>query len=114
MNSIEKQILTKVVAALIAEGYHLTVDYERGYDSEPENRNLTDIDKIIEAADAVDECWLMVDRTPSEGGPHDHFVYFIWGNGNEGRDCLTDYSMRLDDTIAPISKWAEDADLQLT
>jgi len=113
MNSVEKQILTKVVQELVVEGYLITVDYERGFDSEPENRNLTNLAEITDAADATDECHLMVDREELEEGPYEGFVYFIWGNGNSGRDCISDYSTNLEGIIGPILEWVDCADLQL-
>lgn len=113
MNGIEKQILRLVCEKLLAEGYVLTVDYERGFDSEPENKNLRDIDDIIHAADAVDEVWLMADREELEEGPYDGFVYFIWGNGNEGRDCITDYSTVFEPILDPIIDWLDEAELCL-
>jgi hypothetical protein len=113
MNGVEKQILRKLCEGLMAEGYWLTVDYEMGFDSEPENRNMTNINDIIKAADAVDECWLMADREELDEGPYDAFVTLIWGNGNEGRDCISDYCISLEPIIKPIYDWIEGAELCL-
>lgn len=105
MKYVQKEILRRVCQGLIADGYLITVDYERGFDSEPENRNLTNIDQIIRAADQVDECWLMVDREPLEEGPYDAFVYMNWWNDE---DCLSDYTSSLEPIMAPIYKWIEE------
>lgn len=110
MNNIEKQVLRKIVAELFVQGWYVTVDYEYGYDSEPENRNMTDLEKVIEAADAVDECWIMVDKEPREIGTYNGFIHLIWDNGNEGRDCITDYSMNLEPVMGPISEWTEEVE----
>lgn len=114
MNGVEKQILRKVCEAVIAEGYLVTVDYERGFYSEPENRNLTNIDAVIRAADEVDEVHLMLDRHELDEGPYDAFIYLIWGNGEEGRTCVSDYSMSLEPLLLPIQEWVDGAELCLT
>jgi hypothetical protein len=116
MNGIEKQIARAVASALINAGHKITVDYERGYDTEDQNRDLTDLDKIIEASDAVDECWWMLDAEPdpeagacATGG----WVYFIWGNGDEGRTCVSDYAGSLEPLLEHIWPWAEYAEAAL-
>jgi len=87
MNAIEKQITRKIVEALIADGNKVAVDYDRGYENGlPAS---TDVDAIIEACDAVDECWLFVKTG---------WVYLIWGNGN-GMDCISDYTLSLEPII---------------
>ena len=105
MSPIEKLIARTAARRLWDAGYFLTVDYDRGFEPSNargmSNANALGVDGVIEAMNAVDECWLMVHRTapkfrngqPTE--PYDAFVYFIWGNGNEGRDCISDYSTSL-------------------
>lgn len=105
IQSIEKQIVRSVVAALIAAGHNFTVDYERGYDP-TEITEKDSIDAIIEAAFAVDECWFMIDR---DGDTFDTFIYFIWGNGNDGRDCISDYGTSLEAILSPIIEQADNA-----
>jgi hypothetical protein len=116
MNYIEKQIARRVAKALLSGQNTISVDYERGYDCDEENFALTDIDKIIEASDAVDECHWMLDAERDGQGAcaTGGYVYFIWGNGEEGRTCVSDYTTNLEPIMAPIFEWVESADFALT
>lgn len=109
MNGIEKLIASRIATALVASGKKITVDFSRGYDTEDQYRDLTDIAKIIEACDAVDECWFMLDAERDGDGAKatTGWVYFIWGNGEDGRTCVSDYTTNLDDIMEPVSDWAD-------
>lgn len=106
MSPYEKLIAGEACRRLIAAGYKLTVDFERGYEAS-DARNIDSPDgiaKALAAMNEVDECHLMVSRkhmtfTRGETKGADHFVWFIWGNGNEGRDCISDYSTALSEQI---------------
>lgn len=109
MNGIEKAISRRLIDGLLAAGKRITVDYELGLD--PALEGSKDVEAIIAAMDAVDECWLMI----GEGKPsYDAFLYFIWGNGEEGRTCLSDYSCSLESIVAPVSEWSKGAEMTLT
>lgn len=103
MSYIEKLILAKVAGALIDAGLPISVDYNEG---EPELVGSTDLTAIETAAFAVDECWLLVNG-PDAAGKYESFVYFIWGNGNCGWDCVSDYSTRLEAVLEPVFAWIE-------
>lgn len=105
MNGVEKQIVRKVAKALIEAGYPLTL-----YDGEEETA-FTDYDQLIKLCDDLDECWFMT--ISKADGFSNTFIYFIWGNGNEGRDCISDYGVSLSPIIEPISEWADKAEAQL-
>lgn len=117
MNGIEKQIVREIAKRLIAKGHNISVDFDRGYDCEDQYRNLTNIDKIVEGCDAVDECWWMLDAIakPSPNCAQDTsgYLYFIWANGNEGRDCLSDYTTNLEEIVEPVSRWIDEAEIAL-
>lgn len=98
MNHIEKLIARRIAEGLIAAGKPVSVDYNEG---EVELADSTDVDAILKAADAVDECWFLVD--PDGDGKFASFVYFIWGNGEEGRTCVSDYTVNLESIVGPIS-----------
>lgn len=106
MQPFETLIAHEACRRLIAAGYKLTVDFERGYEAS-DARNISavaDIGKALAAMNEVDECHLMVSRKHmtferGETNGADHFVWFIWGNGNEGRDCISDYSTALSEQI---------------
>lgn len=93
----EKEILKRVVHSLLAlpdvKGLHV----DDGND-EYALENCSDFDKIYEACNAVDDCRLYVKNS---------FVYFIWGNGNDGLDCICDYGVSLEPVMAPIFEWIE-------
>lgn len=117
MNGVEKQIARHIARALIAKGYNISVDFERGYDCEEGNFALTDVEKIIEASDEVDEChWMLnAEREPENGAcATEGYLYFIWGNGEEGRTCLSDYTTNLEPIIQHVNDWSESADLMLS
>lgn len=106
MSPIEKLIARTACQRLIEAGYYITVDYYRGYEaSDVINRNS--LDGILDAMDAVDECWLMLNRDPvtiTDGQPdepYDAWVYFIWSNGDDGRTCISDYDVSLSSLIEP-------------
>ena len=109
MLAVEKQITRKIVEALIAADLRITVGYDHGYDTTL--HGSTDVDAIITACDAVDECWLMIGENNDS---YDSFIYFIWDNGNNGLDCISDYGMKLQPIMDPICKWIEDCELTLT
>lgn len=115
MNHIEKQIARRLAADLIAAGHKVSVDYERGWGCEEQNRDLTDPDKIVTASDAVDECHWMLDALHDERecSATAGYVYLIWGNGNDGRDCISDYTTNLAPIVDPISDWADTAGIAL-
>jgi hypothetical protein len=98
MNLIEKIIARRVAGALIAAGKPVTVDYNDG--EQPTLVGSMDVAAIIKAANEVDECYFLTD--PLGDGTYDCFVRWIWGNGNEGLDCLSDYSTPLSREIDPI------------
>ncbi len=99
--SIEKQAARAVLDALDKAKIPHWIDYERGF--EPSGATSKDsVDKRIEELFACDEGWIMTGTTDS-GKQADAFICFIWGNGNGGRDCISDYSTSLESLLAPIN-----------
>ena len=88
MRYVEKLLARKFITDLLNDGKRITVDFERGYDAQPHCGD--DVDAILAQMDQVDECWLMIGTDTGEG--YDGYLYFIWGNGNGGWDCLSDYT----------------------
>lgn len=97
----ETIIAMEAIKRLMNAGYYVTVDYDRGYEAS-DARNCcseSEISAMLIAMNAVDECWLMVNkdtmtfnRDGEAHGPYDAAAHFIWSNGNEGCDCISDYS----------------------
>ena len=105
MNGVEKQIARKVAEAMIAAGYELIL-----CDGEEET-SFVDYDSMIAWCDNLDECWFLT--SSKADGFSKTFVYFIWGNGNGGRDCISDYGMSLEPLLAPILEWTDKAEARL-
>lgn len=104
--SFEKQISRAVLEALDAAKIPHWIDYDHGY--EPSGATSEDsIDKRLEELFACDEGWIMTGTTDSDT-PADSFIYFIWGNGNHGLDCISDYGTSLQAVLDPILKAIDD------
>lgn len=109
MNAYETLIATAALSGLIKAGYYISVDFDRGYEASSA-RNINNPDKIptaLAAMDEVDECWLMLSDAPhDDNSAYDAFVYFIWGNGNEGRDCLSNWTStdRINAVVDPLDE----------
>ena len=98
--SIEKQAARAVLKALDKAKIPHWIDYERGW--EPSGATSKDtLKKRVDELFACDEGWIMTGTT-EPGEAADAFIYFIWGNGNGGRDCISDYSTSLEPLLAPI------------
>jgi hypothetical protein len=42
------------------------------------------------------------------------YLVFIWGNGNDGKDCLSDYTTNIEPVIQPVLEWIEKAEAVTT
>lgn len=83
MNPIERQIVYHMTAKLKAIGYELV-----GINDGEEYQELPILD-IYDLAENLDECHLVYKT------PYSKFVvYLIFGNGNDGRDVITDYTAK--------------------
>jgi hypothetical protein len=93
-NTPEHKITRKVIRALKAAGTPVVAVWDR------EERIETPTEhEAMEAVFAVDEAWLLT----ASGS----WVRITLGNE---WDALTDYTVDLEDTIAPVSDWAGDQD----
>lgn len=93
---IERRILRRTIATLLAAGYKISVN-----DGEETTlRWSTDRKAIYEATRTTDEDWLLV----HEGDERRHcgFVRFIYGN--DGWDVINDYSTHLELTLEPVMR----------
>lgn len=94
---IELAILRKLVQALVAAGYAISVD-SGGEDYDLSNSR--DTEAVMADVFAVDDCILHIIK----GREHIGFVRLILDNGP---DCISDYSVNLDDIIKPANDYAE-------
>lgn len=102
----ETEILRRVVTALLAIPNVTGIDVDDGGD-EVELHNATDFEKIKETCFGVDECHLFV----KQPGERRQWVYFIWGNGNLGLNCISDYGISLEEPLKPVFDWIEEQDV---
>ena len=91
-NIVEALIAKRLVHALLDAGLAITVN--NGGD-EMELDECKDPEKIFEAMMATDEDVLITTRGS---------VLLVYGNGF---DLISDYSVRLEEVIRPVSEWVE-------
>jgi hypothetical protein len=91
---LEKRIARKVVRALLAAGYELSID------NGGETREIpytTDFKTVTGAMFATDDEHLLA------RGPSKSFVYFVYGN--DGWDVINDYGLSLEPIMEPIEEY---------
>jgi hypothetical protein len=89
-NIVEALIVRRLVTALLDAGLEITVN-----DGEEDCYTGRDPAKIFEAMMSTDEDVLITTRGS---------VWLIYGNGF---DLISDYSVRLEEVIRPVSEWVE-------
>lgn len=101
---VEMAIVRKLVTDLIAAGYTVTVD---DGDDEPV-KDSADVEAIMDAAFAVDECLLLVYKTASLKAFASVTLIF----GNSGWDVISDHTTNLravmkptDELVDAMSAW---------
>ena len=103
----ETEILRRVLTALAADetvqkieledtGSFLTAQWLRESIQKPDI-----LQDIIEECFACDDCTMVVHLT----GGKTSFLYFIWGNGNDGWDAICDYGVKLEGTLVETWEW---------
>lgn len=102
---IDREIATKVVGALITDGYTITCDLQ---DDEPEFVRSTDVDGILDYMWQVEWVEMNVHKENSRG-----WLRLIFGEN--GFDLVQDYTVDLEHIIEPICEpyWrrADEADM---
>jgi hypothetical protein len=93
---LEKRIVRKLVKALLASGYELTVN--NGGD-ENEIPWTSSFKAVTDALFATDSEHLLTRKDGRQS-----FVYLVYGN--DGYDAVVDYGVSLDPIVGPINNWA--------
>jgi hypothetical protein len=96
--SIETQIIQATVNALRAHGYLLGVN-----DGEVTTiKRSVDVREVLRAMRTTDEDYLLVysSMTRARIG----WVRFIYGNGNDGLDVISDYTVNLEPIMVKITE----------
>lgn len=106
---VEKVIVRKLVADLLAAGYRLTVSLENGYDIEECLLGSTDRRKILEEAFAGDECHVFVHKDDKliEGRSLNCIGWVKLVFGNDGWDVISDYTTNLEKYMDGASRLAD-------
>lgn len=100
--AIERDIVTKLVDALLAKGYVLHVnDGERSYPGTTADRAT-----VLEQLGEVDDEHIEVATPNVEGKPKRvGWVRLVYGN--DGWDVISDYTMNLEDVLKPVMDYAD-------
>lgn len=97
MNKVEETIFMKALTALHRAGYIITA-VDDGGDSLV---NVSDPFAAKEAAEAVESCAVFFKNAAGERAG----IWFIWGDGNEGLDCLSDCTTNVSGHLDFIDDW---------
>lgn len=95
--AVEADIVTRVVDALLAAGYSLTVDDEGTWRPAMLTTNR---DEILAELMETDEDYLRVEEGLRRG-----WVRFVYGN--DGWDVVCDYTTSLESVLAPVNAYAD-------
>jgi hypothetical protein len=99
--NVERRIVRRVVRALLAADYEITVDNGDDDYEIPWSRDF----KVVNAAlFATDEEHLLVRKTVG-ADLKNSFVFLVYGN--DGWDVICDYGLSLDPIIEPIQDWID-------
>lgn len=97
MNWIERRVIIKLVAEMTKAGWEVIY-----VNDGEENEEAKSIDDILAVVDSVDEAWIYFHKmlTPNLGATH--WVQIVLGN--DGYDCIADYSfgLREDDDFSSV------------
>lgn len=96
---MERRIVRKIAQAMLAAGFSVSVN-----DGEeiPVDRSRK-LSEIMDGCFSVDEEWLIAYR---EDRSRVGFVFLVYGNS--GFDVVNDYSMELEELMAPINDYADE------
>lgn len=95
---VERKIATTFVESAIKAGYSMTVDYGDG----PSVR-LRTVESVLATMFQGDDDRLVL--YTDQGGTIYGWVYFVYGN--EGWDCINDYSIDLEPVMSEANKIAD-------
>lgn len=101
---IERAIVRKTAQALIAAGWHITID--NGGDDDEDIHCDQNIDKVMAECMATDEEHFLLSKTP--GKPSDTYagvVFFVYGNS--GHDVMSNWTTNLEADLKPANDYAD-------
>lgn len=92
----ERRIVWRIILAVKKAGY--TFNVNNGGDNHELPEPTGNIKLLLDTMFATDDEHLIVFKYGKRFG----WVYFVYGNGNDGLDVVADYTMNLDHLIDPI------------
>lgn len=95
---IEHRIVRKYIKAVLDAGYSVRAIESGGEELHPWSEKMPPNDALFACDDLVIHC------RKAEGGSIS-FIYFVFGN--EPGEVVNDYSVSLEEVIAPINQYAE-------
>lgn len=102
--TIERRVVRRAVRALIAAGYHVAVDNGEELSCRYTQR-VTDVMAAIQQTDVE---WLRVGKPSAiTAGKFARVGTVALVYGNDGWDVLADYSLNLEDVLAPVNEYAD-------
>lgn len=106
MNTVEKLIAAYVVDRLVNADYEVSV-----HDGEQEGERTTSVDKIVKAMGEVEDERLLVYVI---GQPEAFaWVRFVYGNGNNGFDVVSDYTTNIEAVMSRVSGYVDGMEAML-
>ena len=102
--NVERTIVEKVVADLLAADYYLAVNDQGGDDDIRPDIPTNFPEAILEELMETDDDFLAVYTMPGEPLPMG-WVRFVYGN--DGWDVISDYTTNLDSVLAPVMEWID-------
>lgn len=87
----ERIIIREILKRAFAYGCTAAVSYDAGYDID-ELVYTSDIDKVMKDIQACDEEHIFILR---KDWKNPGYIYVIYGNGNNGLDVVSDYTIKL-------------------
>lgn len=104
--SLEHKIVRRTVQALLQAGF--AVDVDNGGDTEELPQPYTKLSEVLKVMAEMDDEYLMVYRPASvadQSAVAVGWVHFVYGN--DGYDVISDYTVNLDEVLAPINAWTD-------
>lgn len=102
--SIEANIVTRVVDALLSAGYRLNVHDGDGFDDRPKEPT-TDRAAVLAELMQTDDEFLKAEPPVASVGMSRGWVRFVYGN--DGPDVVCDYSLSLEEVLSPVNAYAD-------
>jgi len=100
---IERRVVRRIVRALLAAGYEVSVNNGGDYNEIPYTKDFELINKTLFA---TDEEHILCRLVKNAEIIKTSFVFLVYGNS--GWDVVNDYGTSLEPVMEPINRWADE------